>query len=116
MTTADLSPNICPLIPLWDSVIILRDKPPDRLDSTHIIVIGKAQQEPKTRIGTVFGVGPGKWNKELKKYVDPEVSVGDRVVYGKYVGMNPKVHGKEFLLLHESEVLGIASQEVTHVS
>lgn len=36
-----------------------------------------------------------------------EVKVGDKVLYGKYSGTDIKLDGEEYLIVKESEILGI---------
>jgi chaperonin GroES len=46
-------------------------------------------------------VGPGKKDEPMT------VKVGDRVLYGKYAGSELKLDGKDYLIVRESDLLGI---------
>ena len=47
------------------------------------------------------GVGNGKKDEPLT------VKVGDKVLYGKYAGQELKLDGKDYLIIRESDLLGI---------
>jgi chaperonin GroES len=54
----------------------------------------------------VLATGSGKVGEDGK--VTPmSVSVGDRVVFGKYSGTEIKVDGEDRLILREEDILGI---------
>ena len=46
-------------------------------------------------------VGSGKKDEPLT------VKVGDKVLYGKYSGAELKLEGKDYLIIRESDLLGI---------
>jgi len=56
--------------------------------------------------GEVIAVGPGKLSDEGKRLA-PDVSTGDKVLYGKYSGTEVTVDGEEYLILRESDILAI---------
>ncbi|MFQ5540738.1 MAG: co-chaperone GroES [Candidatus Paceibacteria bacterium] len=94
-----------PLQPLSDRVVV-RPLSPEELgtESAHGILIPEAAQE-KASEGVVVAVGPGK-------YVDGglvpmAVSVGDRVMFGKYGHEEVKVGGTEYFIVSESNILAI---------
>jgi chaperonin GroES len=41
------------------------------------------------------------------KRIEPDVKVGDRVIYGKYSGTEVTVSDQELLILRESDVLAV---------
>jgi len=41
------------------------------------------------------------------KRVATELKVGQRVLFAKYAGTEIKIHGEEYLILRESDVMGI---------
>lgn len=58
--------------------------------------------------GTVLASGRGKRNK--KGQVRPlDVEVGDKVLFAQYAGAALEVDGQEYLILRESEILGIVT-------
>lgn len=56
--------------------------------------------------GLVIAAGPGRLADD-GTYVEMEVSVGDRVLYGKYSGVEVTVGDEQYLILRESDVLAI---------
>ncbi len=63
-----------------------------------------AKEKPQQ--GEIVAVGPGKLSEQGER-LEPEVSVGDTVLYGKYSGTDVTVDGEEFLILREADVLAI---------
>lgn len=60
--------------------------------------------------GLVLAVGDGK-KLDNGVTVKPGVRVGEVVVFGKYAGIKLIRDGKEYLLLRESELLGVEEDE-----
>jgi len=63
-----------------------------------------AKEKPQQ--GEIVAVGPGKLSEQGER-LEPEVSVGDTVLYGKYSGTDVTVDGEEFLILREADVLAV---------
>ena len=90
------------LNPLADRLLIDPDPVPDRTaGGIHIPDLAK----DKPSVGTVVAVGPGEVTKD-GRLIPPYLSVGDRVVYGKYAGSDVDGEdGKTYRMVRESEVL-----------
>ena len=65
-----------------------------------------AKEKPSQ--GEVVAVGPGKLSDEGAR-LEMDVSVGDKVLYGKYSGTDVTLDGAEYLILRESDILAIVS-------
>lgn len=63
-----------------------------------------AKEKPQQ--GTVVAVGPGR-RTDKGELVKVEISVGDRVLYGKYSGTEVSVDGHDYLIVKESDVLAV---------
>jgi len=55
-------------------------------------------------------VGPGR--REDGKVLAPDVKKGDRVLFGKWSGTEVKLDGVEYLIMKESDVMGVLEQPV----
>ena len=56
--------------------------------------------------GTVISVGKGA--RDVQGNMIPmELKAGDRVVFGKWAGTEIKIENKEFLIMKESDVMGV---------
>ena len=84
--------------PLHDRVLLERLEE-DAKTAGGIIIPDTAKEKPQE--GTVVAVGTGKPDEPLT------VKVGDRVLYGKYAGSELKLDGKDYLIVRESDLLGI---------
>lgn len=84
--------------PLEDRVLIEPQEAEEKTAS-GIIIPDSAKEKPQK--GTVIAVGPG--NKD----VTMEVKKGDIVLYGKYAGTELSVDGKDYLIMHQSDILAI---------
>ncbi len=69
-----------------------------------IVLPDTAKDKPQE--GEVIAVGPGKVLDNGKK-LEPEVKVGDRIIFSKYSGTEIKIEGEEFLILRESDILAV---------
>ncbi|KGC40382.1 chaperonin 10 Kd subunit [Burkholderia pseudomallei] len=56
--------------------------------------------------GEIVAVGPGRRDADGKR-VEPDVKVGERVLFGKYAGQSVKVDGNELLVLREEDIVAV---------
>ena len=89
--------------PLGDRVVI---QPLEALGKSKggIVLPDTAQEKPQE--GKIVAVGKGKVTEE-GKVLPMEVKVGDKILYGKYSGTEVTVDNEEYVVLHESDILGI---------
>jgi chaperonin GroES len=89
--------------PLADRVVV---KPLEEAEQMRggLYIPDTAKEKPQQ--GEVVAVGPGKLTDEGKR-VDPELKVGDRVLYGKYSGTEVTLDDSQYLILRESDVLAV---------
>lgn len=89
--------------PLHDRVAI---KPIAQEDKTAggIIIPDTAKEKPMK--GEIVAVGKG--SRDTNGNLIPlEVKVGDKVLYGKWGGTEVKLDGEEFIIMKESDIMGI---------
>ena len=89
--------------PLHDRVVV------ERVDSEEktaggIIIPDTAQEKPMQ--GKVIAVGSGA-RDESGKLVPLDVKKGDKVLFGKWSGNEVKIDGTEYLIMKESDIMGI---------
>lgn len=84
--------------PLSDRVLI-EPTAAETTTASGIIIPDTAKEKPQE--GIVVAAGPGKVDEPTT------VKVGDKVLYGKYAGSELKLDGKDFLIVKESDILGI---------
>ena len=89
--------------PLHDYVILKRVEEKETVRG-GIIIPDSAKEKPQE--GEVIAVGTGK-RLESGTLIPIEVKPGDRVLFGKYSGTEIKLDGEDFLMVRESEILGI---------
>mgnify|MGYP000932364561 FL=1 len=89
--------------PLHDRVIVKRlDE--ERKTASGIVIPDAAAEKPDQ--GEIRAVGNGKVLDDGS--VRPlAVSVGDRVLFGKYAGQTVKVDGEELLVMREEDIMGV---------
>jgi chaperonin GroES len=91
------------LRPLQDRVIVKQSEAEEKTKS-GILLPDTAKEKPTK--GKVISVGPGKADKDGKAQA-LNVKAGDTVYYGKYSGTDVEVDGEKFVILRESDILGI---------
>ncbi|MBN9011330.1 MAG: co-chaperone GroES, partial [Rhizobiales bacterium] len=69
-----------------------------------IIIPDTAKEKPQE--GEVVAVGPGG-RDEAGKLIPLDVKAGDRILFGKWSGTEVKIDGTEYLIMKESDVMGI---------
>ncbi len=89
--------------PLHDRVLV---EPLEAEEKTAggIIIPDTAKEKPME--GKIVAVGKGARSDEGK--VAPlDVKKGDRILYGKWSGTEVKVDGDDYLIMKESDVMGV---------
>ncbi len=89
--------------PLADRVVIKALEESEQMRG-GLYIPDTAKEKPQQ--GEVIAVGPGKQNEEGKR-IEPELKVGDKVLYGKYSGTEVTVDNEQYLILRESDVLAV---------
>jgi len=89
--------------PLQDRILVQRSEEEEKT-AGGIIIPDSAKEKPQE--GTVVAVGKGKV-LESGQIVALEVSVGDRILFGKYAGTEVTLDGEEYVILREDDVLAI---------
>ncbi len=92
--------------PLYDRVIILPESK-ENVTSSGIVLPETAQERPQ--FGQIVAVGDGenidKDNSKMK------VSVGDRVLYNKYAGVEVKLDGVTHVILRQIDIIGVVEND-----
>ena len=89
--------------PLGDRVVV-KALARETVTKSGLVLPDTAKEKPQE--GEVLAVGPGKVQDNGKR-TTPEVKVGERVVFARYAGTEIKIDGEEYLILRESDVMGI---------
>ncbi len=89
--------------PLHDRVVIKRLEETTKT-AGGIIIPDTAKEKPSE--GIVEAVGNGI-HTEDGKVLPMSVKVGDKVLFGKWSGTEAKIDGVSYLILKESEILGV---------
>ena len=89
--------------PLHDRVLVERLEEENKTKS-GIIIPDTAKEKPME--GKVVAIGSGI--KDDKGNVSPlDVKVGNKILFAKWGGTEVKLDGKEYLIMKESDILGI---------
>jgi len=89
--------------PLHDRVVVRRIES-DEKTSGGIIIPDTAKEKPQE--GEVVAVGPGTRDDD-GKLVALDVKKGDRILFGKWSGTEVKLEGEEYLIMKESDIMGV---------
>jgi len=90
--------------PLGDRVLVKPDSAEEKTAS-GLFIPDTAKEKPQR--GTVVAVGGGKVENGTK--IEMTVKAGDKVLYGKYSGTELTIENEEFMIMRESDILGILS-------
>jgi chaperonin GroES len=94
--------------PLHDRVVVRRLEG-DEKSKGGIIIPETAKEKPQE--GKVVAVGPGAWDESGKR-TPLDVKAGDSILFGKWSGSEIKIDGQEFLIMKESDILGVLEGKV----
>ena len=92
--------------PLHDRVLVRRVEA-DEKTAGGIIIPDTAKEKPSQ--GEVIAVGPGG-RDETGKLIPIDVKAGDRVLFGKWSGTEVKLDGVEYLIMKESDIMGVVEE------
>src|SRR5689334_3883460 len=93
--------------PLADRVVI---KPAEREEQTKSgIYLPDTISKERPMEGVVLAVGEGRLDDNGRR-VPMQVRVGDKVLFAKYGGAEHKIDDVEYLILKESDILGILQE------
>jgi len=89
--------------PLHDRVIVKRMEE-ERTSPGGIVIPDAATEKPIK--GEVIAIGNGKIldNGDVRVL---DVSVGDKILFGKYAGTEVKVEGEDLLVMKEDDIMAI---------
>ena len=93
--------------PLHDRIVVRRIDAEEK-SSGGIIIPDTAKEKPSE--GEVIATGPGA--RDDAGALQPlDVKAGDRVLFGKWSGTEIKLDGKDYLIMKESDVMGIIDDQ-----
>ena len=94
--------------PLHDRIVVKRIDAEEKT-AGGIIIPDTAKEKPQQ--GEVVAVGPGG-RDESGKLIPIDIKAGDRVLFGKWSGTEVKIDGTEYLIMKESDIMGVLVEEV----
>ena len=94
------------LKPLDDRIVIKQSEAEEKT-AGGIILPDTAKEKPQ--IGKVVATGPGKLLDDGKR-AKMSVKNKDEVIYAKYIGSDVEIDGEKYVILKESDVLGIVEK------
>ena len=94
--------------PLHDRVLVRRVTAEEKT-AGGIIIPDTAKEKPQE--GEVVAVGPGA-RDENGRVNALDVKVGNRVLFGKWSGTEVKIDGVEYLIMKESDIMGVLEQGI----
>ncbi len=89
--------------PLHDRVIVERLEEETK-SAGGIIIPDTAKEKPMQ--GKILAVGAGA-RDDSGKIIPLDVKVGDVILFGKWSGTEVKLNGKEYLIMKESDIMGV---------
>lgn len=92
--------------PLHDRVLVKRLEGQEKT-SGGIIIPDTAKEKPME--GEVVAIGSGT-RLENGQTIGLDVKVGDKILFGKWSGTEIKLDGSDYLVMKESDIMGILSK------
>jgi chaperonin GroES len=101
--------NSIELRPLHDQIAIKLKERAER-SKGGIYIPPNAKDQELAWLADVVAVGPGRI-LESGQRVKPNVSVGDTVVLGKYMGTEIRLKDEDYIIVREEHILGIVETD-----
>jgi chaperonin GroES len=92
--------------PVHDRVLVRRIDAEEKT-AGGIIIPDTAKEKPQE--GEIVAAGPGARNQQ-GQFIPIDVKVGDRVLFGKWSGTEVKIDGQDYLIMKESNLLGVVER------
>ena len=89
--------------PLHDRVLVRRIESEEKTKG-GLIIPDSAKEKPAE--GEVIACGEGS-RKDSGELIPMAVKAGDRILFGKWSGTEVKIDGEDYLIMKESDILGI---------
>ncbi|MEW6276590.1 MAG: co-chaperone GroES [Bacillota bacterium] len=89
--------------PLGERVVV-KPLPTEEVTKGGIVLPDTAKEKPQE--GEVVAVGPGRLLDNGTR-VPIDLKVGDRILFSKYAGNEVKLDDVEYLIMRESDILGV---------
>lgn len=89
--------------PLYDRILVRRIDAEEKT-AGGLIIPDSAKEKPQE--GEVLAVGSGA-RDDGGKLIPLDVSVGDRILFGKWSGTEIRLDGEDLLIMKESDVMGV---------
>jgi len=90
--------------PLGDRVVV---KSINEIEATSSgIIIPTTVEKERSERGEIIAVGPGKLADNGTR-VAMSVKIGDKIIFKKYGPEEIKIDGQDFIIIEESDILGI---------
>ncbi|GAB6275298.1 MAG: co-chaperone GroES [Peptococcaceae bacterium] len=89
--------------PLGERVVV-KPLPSEEVTKGGIVLPDTAKEKPQE--GEVIAVGPGRLLDNGTR-VTIDLKVGDKVLFSKYAGNEVKLDDVEYLIMRESDILGV---------
>jgi chaperonin GroES len=93
--------------PLGDRLVVERIEQESKT-AGGIIIPDTAKEKPQQ--AKVLAVGPGTYDSN-GKLLPMHVKVGDKVLFTKWGGNEIKIEGTEYVILKESDVIGVLEEK-----
>jgi chaperonin GroES len=90
-----------------DDRIVIKQSDAEEKTAGGIILPDAAKEKPQ--IGKIVSIGPGKILDDGKR-AKMSVKKNDEVIYAKYIGNDVEIDGEKYIILRESDVLGVVEK------
>ncbi|EKE99802.1 chaperonin GroS [Tolypothrix sp. PCC 7601] len=105
LNMAAVSLSVSTVKPLGDRVFV-KVSASEEKTAGGLYLPDTAKEKPQ--VGEVVAIGPGKRNDDGSRQ-EPEIKIGDKVLYSKYAGTDVKLGTEEYVLLSEKDILAVVA-------
>lgn len=93
--------------PLADRIVVKKEEKTNRKSEGGLFIPDSVSEQGSAAVGQVIDVGEGIYNEKGVFLRALNVKAGDRVLFGKYAGVEAVINDTAYLLMQEVDILGI---------
>ncbi len=90
--------------PLGDRVLVKLSEKQEEKTKSGIVLPEQAKEQPQE--GEVIAVGSGRVLEDGSR-LEPEVKVGDKIIYSKFAGNEIERDEEKYLILRQDDILAV---------
>lgn len=96
--------------PLADRIVVKKEARVEKKSQAGLYIPESATEKGGALVGDIIDVGEGIYNEKGEFMRPLNVKKGEKVIFGKYAGVEFFLNDEELLLMQEVDILGVVEE------